>query len=58
MTYVYAAGWATSSPFTGVYARLGRDPAWTTYALDGGHNSVRDDSEGLLHILRGTIEAR
>jgi hypothetical protein len=57
-TYVYAAGWETPSPFTGVHARLGRDPAWTTYALDGGHNLMRDDPEGLLRILRGTIEAR
>ncbi|MGW6334408.1 alpha/beta fold hydrolase [Nocardia rhamnosiphila] len=57
-TYVYAAGWDTPSPFTGVHARLDRDPGWTTYALDGGHNLMRDDPEGLLRILRGTIEAR
>ncbi|MGW1739812.1 alpha/beta fold hydrolase [Nocardia sp. NPDC001965] len=50
-TYVYAAGWETPSPFTGVHARLSRDPGWTTYSLDGGHNLMRDDPAGLAEIL-------
>ncbi|MET8799413.1 YbfB/YjiJ family MFS transporter [Nocardia sp. NPDC004568] len=57
-TYVYAAGWDTPSPFTAVYARLSREPGWTTHSLDGGHNLMRDDPEGLLTILRASIEAR
>ncbi|MFI2230445.1 hypothetical protein [Nocardia testacea] len=57
-TYVYAAGWETPSPFTGVYARLSRDPGWTTHSLPGGHNLMRDDPAGLLTILRGALEAR
>lgn len=55
-TYVYAAGWQTHSPFTGVHARLSRDPGWTTYALDGGHNLMRDNPENLLTILLDTVE--
>jgi pimeloyl-ACP methyl ester carboxylesterase len=49
--YVYAAGWQGESPFTPTYERLRADPAWTTYALDGGHNLMRDAPEDLLKIL-------
>ncbi|MBF6208267.1 alpha/beta fold hydrolase [Nocardia sputi] len=56
-TYVYAAGWETPSPFTTVHARLSREPAWTTYSLDGGHNLMRDNPEGLLKILLSTTRA-
>ncbi|MEU5874079.1 alpha/beta fold hydrolase [Glycomyces sp. NPDC047369] len=49
--YVYAAGWDGESPFTGVYERLSADPAWTTHALDAGHNLMRDAPDDLLKIL-------
>ncbi len=49
--YVYAAGWDGESPFTPVYRRLRADPAWTTHALDGGHNLMRDAPGELLEIL-------
>ncbi|GGO12809.1 alpha/beta fold hydrolase [Microbispora bryophytorum] len=51
--YVYAARWQGESPFTATYERLREDPAWTTYALDGGHNLMRDAPEDLLKILTG-----
>lgn len=50
-TYVYAAGWETASPFTPIYDRLRTDPNWTTHALDGGHNLMRDAPAELLEIL-------
>lgn len=55
--YVYAAGWDGASPFTPVYERLREDPSWTTYALDGGHNLMRDAPEELLRILVETAGA-
>jgi pimeloyl-ACP methyl ester carboxylesterase len=54
--YVYAAGWDGPSPFAPVYQRLREDPSWTTHALDGGHNLMRDAPEGLLKIMLETIE--
>jgi pimeloyl-ACP methyl ester carboxylesterase len=49
--YVYAAGWAEQSPFTGTFQRLREDPSWTTYALGSGHNLMRDAPQDLLKIL-------
>jgi pimeloyl-ACP methyl ester carboxylesterase len=49
--YVYAAGWEGQSPFTPTYQRLRADPSWTTHALDGGHNLMRDAPQDLLKIL-------
>ncbi|MCC5576123.1 alpha/beta fold hydrolase [Microtetraspora sp. AC03309] len=49
--YAYAAGWDGESPFTSVYQRLREDSAWTTYALDGGHNLMRDAPLEVLKIL-------
>ncbi|GAA4629942.1 alpha/beta fold hydrolase [Actinoallomurus vinaceus] len=49
--YVYAAGWDGPSPFTAVYERLREDPAWTTHALPGGHNLMRDVPQDLVEIL-------
>ncbi|MGW6502670.1 alpha/beta fold hydrolase [Nonomuraea angiospora] len=49
--YVYAAGWEGESPFTPVYERLRRDPAWTTHALAAAHNLMRDAPQDLLEIL-------
>lgn len=47
----YATGWDGESPFTHVYERLREDPSWTTHALDGGHNLMRDAPDDLLKIL-------
>jgi pimeloyl-ACP methyl ester carboxylesterase len=49
--YVYAAGWDGQSPFTPTYQRLREDPSWRTYALDSGHNLMRDAPQDLLKIL-------
>ncbi|NKY28419.1 alpha/beta fold hydrolase [Nocardia gamkensis] len=49
--YVYATGWEAPSPFTGIYQRLRHDAGWTTHAVDGGHNLMRDAPEDLLRIL-------
>ncbi|MEU5761039.1 alpha/beta hydrolase family protein [Nocardia sp. NPDC047648] len=49
--YVYATGWEAPSPFTGIYQRLRHDAEWTTHAVDGGHNLMRDAPEDLLRIL-------
>ncbi|MFG1709744.1 alpha/beta fold hydrolase [Nonomuraea sp. M3C6] len=56
--YVYAAGWDGESPFTPVYQRLREDPAWKTYALEGGHNLMRDAPQDLLKILLEAVESR
>ncbi|RVX38645.1 alpha/beta hydrolase family protein [Nonomuraea polychroma] len=55
--YVYAAGWAEQSPFTGTYQRLREDPSWTTYALGSGHNLMRDAPQDLLKILLEVSES-
>ncbi|SCE92962.1 alpha/beta hydrolase fold [Micromonospora chaiyaphumensis] len=49
--YVYAAGWADQSPFTTTYQKLSADPGWTTHALPGGHNLMRDNPDELAAIL-------
>ncbi|MFF4771353.1 alpha/beta fold hydrolase [Microtetraspora fusca] len=54
--YAYAAGWDGESPFTPVYRRLREDPSWTTHALDGGHNLMRDAPQDLLKILLDAVE--
>ncbi|MEW2482564.1 alpha/beta fold hydrolase [Mycobacterium sp. NPDC049093] len=50
--YVCARRWPTESPFAPTYERLRSDPAWTTYALDGAHNLMRDNHTDLVRILR------
>ncbi|WP_245550765.1 alpha/beta fold hydrolase [Nocardia paucivorans] len=50
-TYIYATGWETPSPFTEVYQRLRNDTAWSTHALEGGHNLMRDAPDDLPKIL-------
>jgi pimeloyl-ACP methyl ester carboxylesterase len=55
--YVYAARWETPSPFTEIYQRLRDDDAWTTHALDGGHNLMRDAPEDLLRVLLNVAES-
>lgn len=49
--YVYAAGREGRSPFAPVYERLRAEPSWTTHALDGGHNLMRDAPRELLEVL-------
>lgn len=49
--YVYAKRWPTESPFAPTYERLRSDPGWTTYALDGAHNLMRDNHTDLVRIL-------
>ncbi|WP_433356784.1 alpha/beta fold hydrolase [Microtetraspora malaysiensis] len=56
--YVYAAGWDGESPFFAVHQRLREDPAWTTHALDSGHNLMRDAPLELLKILLDAGEPR
>ncbi|WP_370964287.1 alpha/beta fold hydrolase [Amycolatopsis sp. cg9] len=55
--YAYAAGWEGESPFTSIYERLRTEPGWTTHALDGGHNLMRDNPGELLEILLDAARA-
>ncbi len=50
-TYAYATGWDGPSPFTTTYERLREDPAWRVFAVDGGHNLMRDAPDDLVRIL-------
>ncbi|MER5626711.1 alpha/beta hydrolase [Streptosporangium sp. NPDC002544] len=54
--YVYAAKWDGQSPFTPLYRRLREDPSWRTYALDSGHNLMRDVPQDLLKILLQVVD--
>ncbi|MGK5557318.1 alpha/beta fold hydrolase [Actinomadura kijaniata] len=56
--YVYATGWDGPSPFASVYQRLREDPAWSTHALAGGHNLMRDAPRDLARILLETAGSR
>jgi hypothetical protein len=49
--YVYATTWDGESPFAATFERVRRDPSWTTHALDGAHNLMRDNPDDLLGIL-------
>ncbi|OBK76926.1 alpha/beta fold hydrolase [Mycobacterium sp. 1274761.0] len=49
--YIYAMQWPDESPFAATFARLRDDPAWSTHALDGAHNLMRDCPDDLLSIL-------
>jgi pimeloyl-ACP methyl ester carboxylesterase len=51
--YVYATKWEGESPFAGTYERVRNDATWTTYALNGAHNLMRDCPDELLEILLG-----
>ena len=42
---------ASAIVYGATYERLREDPAWTTYALDGGHNLMRDAPRDLPEIL-------
>lgn len=54
--YVAARRWPTESPFAPTYERLHSDPGWTTYALDGAHNLMRDNHTDLVRILRDAAD--
>jgi pimeloyl-ACP methyl ester carboxylesterase len=56
--YVYAAGWEGQSPFTTIYQQLRDDPLWTTHALAGGHNLMRDSPQELLTVLLDSATTR
>jgi pimeloyl-ACP methyl ester carboxylesterase len=56
--YVYAAGWPGQSPFTTVFQQLRDDASWTTHALAGGHNLMRDAPQELLKILLDVAATR
>jgi pimeloyl-ACP methyl ester carboxylesterase len=47
--YIYLSGWQ-DSPFTSVYQRLSRDPAWKTFSLPVGHNVMKEAFDQLLEI--------
>jgi len=49
--YVYATKWDGESPFAATFERVRNDPTWTTHALDGAHNLMRDCPDDLLRIL-------
>jgi pimeloyl-ACP methyl ester carboxylesterase len=49
-TFVCAFGWE-GSPFLDLYQRLSREPEWSTFALDCGHNVARLKPEALTEIL-------
>ncbi len=50
-SYLYATGWPTPSPFTEPYERLSALPDWRTYAVDCGHDVMREAPEELLKIV-------
>lgn len=53
-TFVGAFGWG-GSPFHDLYRRLEADPAWSTVALDCGHNVARLKPEVLADILLAQV---
>ncbi|MFV8051210.1 alpha/beta hydrolase [Mycobacterium sp. 48b] len=52
LAYVYATKWEGESPFTATFERVRDDPEWTTHALDGAHNLMRDNHNDLVRILQ------
>jgi pimeloyl-ACP methyl ester carboxylesterase len=49
--YVFATKWDGESPFLRFFEHARDDPSWTTHALDGAHNLIRDNPDDLLRIL-------
>ncbi|MBC2887466.1 alpha/beta fold hydrolase [Ochrobactrum sp. CM-21-5] len=49
-TFVGAHGWE-GSPFLDLYRRLSREPEWSTFSLNCGHNVARLEPEALTRIL-------
>jgi hypothetical protein len=48
--YVYLSGW-TGSPFTDLYERLSKDPAWHVHTLPVGHDVMAAAADELAEIL-------
>jgi pimeloyl-ACP methyl ester carboxylesterase len=53
-TYIGAFGWE-GSPFLDLYQRLSREPEWSTFAFDCGHNVARLKPEALAEILLAQV---
>lgn len=53
-TFVGAHGWE-GSPFLDLYQRLSEDPAWSTVALNCGHNIARLEPDALAGILLAQV---
>lgn len=49
-TFIGAFGWE-GSPFRDLHERLSRDPEWSTFAFDCGHNVARLNPEALVEVL-------
>lgn len=48
--FIVAFGWE-GSPFRDLHERLSRDPEWSTFAFDCGHNVARLNPEALVEVL-------
>lgn len=53
-TYIGAHGWE-GSPFLDLYRRLDKEPEWSTFSLDCGHNVARLQPEALTEILLAQV---
>ncbi|MGX1789366.1 alpha/beta fold hydrolase [Bosea sp. NPDC055332] len=53
-TFIGAFGWE-GSPFRDLHERLSRDPEWSTFAFDCGHNVARLNPEALVEVLLAQI---
>lgn len=53
-TYIGAFGWE-GSPFLDLFQRLSREPEWSTFAFDCGHNVARLNPEALTEILLAQV---
>ncbi|MBA4224100.1 MAG: alpha/beta hydrolase [Methylobacterium sp.] len=49
-TFIGAFGWE-GSPFRDLHERLSRDPEWSTFAFDCGHNVARLNPKALVEVL-------
>jgi pimeloyl-ACP methyl ester carboxylesterase len=49
--FVHCSGWPDGTPFTGLRARLGADPAWRVHDLPTGHNAMREDPAAVAGLL-------
>ncbi len=53
-SYIGAFGWE-GSPFRELHERLSRDPVWSTFAFDCGHNVARLKPEALVEVLLAQV---
>lgn len=49
--YIYASGWA-ETPFTALYERLQKDPAWTVHAVPTGHDIFGKAPDEFLRFVQ------